>query len=119
MPLKYISVPQSIELKDLLNDAPIFVEDGKPMSISFEQFVLKILGHDSYMSSFELLRSAYAIADSVKNVQPGVTITLSEEDWKVLVDGIKKHFSSVGLVSLGLIQLMPYFDAILRASETI
>lgn len=115
--LKYISVPESVELKDLVSGEPVRFDD-KPVSITFRQFVLKILGHDSFSSSFELLRAAHAVADGVQHSEAGSTVVLAEDDWSKLSEGVKKHFSAVGLAPLGMMQLMPYFDAILKASDT-
>lgn len=116
--LKYITVPQDIELKDMLSDTPILSDDGKPFSVTFKQFAFRILGHESFAASFEVLRSAHAIADSFQKAKAGETAILAEEDWNRLVEGVKTHFSSVGLASLGIMQLMPYFDAVLKASDS-
>jgi hypothetical protein len=117
MPLKFIIVPDSVEFKDLLSGNSVMSGD-KPVTISFKQFVLKIVGHDHYMSSFDMLRSAHAIATAVANVNPGDMVTMSEDDWLNLCDGVKRFYSTFSLTPLGLIQLMPYFDAILKASDT-
>jgi hypothetical protein len=116
--LKYITVPESVELKDMISGELIKLDDGKPFSITFKQFVLKILGHESFASSFENVLSAHAVATGVQDAEVGSTVVLAEDDWSKLADGAKKHFSAVGLASLGILQLMPYFNAILKASDT-
>jgi hypothetical protein len=116
--LKYITVPEEVVLKDLMTDKTVPGDDGKPFTVSFKQFILRIVGHESFLSSFEVLRSAHAIADVVQHAVAGTTVTLAEDDWNRLVDGVKQHYSTMGMTSLGMLQLMPYFDAVLKASDS-
>lgn len=115
--LKFVTIPNEIELRDLLTDTVALKDDGKPFTLSFKNFVFRILAHESFGSTFEMVRSAHAIAGSIEKAKPGDVITMAGDDWENLKTGITVHYASVGLVTLGMIQIMPFFDAILGASD--
>jgi hypothetical protein len=115
MGLKLIQIPEEIQL---VNPA-----DGEKLSvdpITFRIFVIRILNHDYFKAPLDALRAALSIMkalDKAKN--PGDPMIIAADDWnhlcRVVQSEYHKIFSEYG--SLALIQLMPFFDVILKAND--
>lgn len=117
MPLKQFEYLPEIALKDPLNNTQILTDNGDPFIVSFRSFVYKFLSLNKFTETFEALKSAFAIANAVDKSKNGDMIILAEEDWSRLSDSIRENFSIFGFNAPGLIQLMPFFDAVLKAKD--
>ncbi len=69
------------------------------------------------MKNFETLCSANSLLSSFNNEELKETVVFSD-DLNILEECMKENFIILGLNPLGLVQLMPFFNAIIKA-ETI
>lgn len=113
--IKKIKIPPKIQIKDLFSNKDLDI-DGVKIEIDFKSFVLKFLNLEHFQKNFELLCIAHAIHNSLKDSEIE-EITLSSVDLKELENCMCENYHIFGLSPLGIIQLMPFFNAIIKAES--
>jgi hypothetical protein len=111
--LKLITIPPDVQLQD-----PIAGKNGA--FVSFRQFIRDVLLADQhFVANYDAIRSAAKIdAACAAHITPGSQLSLDVGDWEKLSKVAKTptagHYPQV---AVSLIQLMPFFDAIIGATD--
>jgi len=112
---KFITFPVDITVKN-----PLSKEEAGGKT-TFREFVVACLLTDKRFSTgWKAIKSAIAISDAVEACEPGKVMQLHDQDWEVLRDAAQTPSgdSYAGpLNAVGLMQLRPFFEAILNASD--
>jgi hypothetical protein len=113
---KYLTVPAEITLKNPLNKE----QPGDKMT--FREFVFVCLLTDKRFSGgWQAIKAAISISDAVEAAEPGKTFQLDQADWEQLKAVVESptggQYGNGQLNGIGLMQLRPYFEAVLNAAD--
>lgn len=133
---RYLPIPKDIEFINIITKQPVLVEqeDGSkaPQKLSFREFFLNTLSSDPRFTTTKGARSLWKFEQAYDSAvaKDGVMI-LDEEVWKEFKDAAEnpKHqiqapFGGAqtvdgfaGYKGIGVMQLLPFIDAIANAAD--
>jgi hypothetical protein len=112
---KFITVPADISVKD-----PVSKED-KGISVSFREFVIgTLLADKRFAGSYQAIKSALTIDECVGDCAVGGVVSLPLEAWQKLKDSAENPTEGAYCTrfnAVGLMQLVPFMEAIIGAAD--
>jgi hypothetical protein len=115
MPIKHVIVPTPITLVEPTTKEPLKNDKGEIRPESLKDFVVKLLFNPNWAENYKAIKSASAIDKAFSSKGPVVQV--AEEDWKRLKDCLENPKGGYGYHTAVLPQLLPFFEAILHASD--
>lgn len=118
MPIKHVTVPESILLHDPVTKEELKDEKGVAKPQTFSEFIGKLLFNPMWAENYKNIKSARAVDKAFDSAKPGTVVQLAEEDWKRLHDLIENPKGGYGYHAAVMPQLLPFLDAIMEAKDS-
>ena len=113
--MKYMKVLDSIELTDIFGTV-IVDENGEPIKLSFEKFILGRLSDPQFSKNMDMVMSAFQIKQAVDKCDD--ILELETSDWTRLVEAVKNPSAQAAYHPMYATKLVPFMKEIINATES-
>lgn len=117
--MRYIKVPDAIQLYDLAHKRPIIENDGSEMEPwTFQRYLATLVLPDPAMGKgYKADKAVRAVDKAFEGAKPGDVVGVEDDHWermKTAVEDPQGGRPNLGITS----QLVPFAEAIVEAKET-